>query len=68
MSTNNNSNGGNIGYPALLTPVFIVLKLIDKIDWSWWWVLAPVWIPIAFMIVVRIIEEIIRQNRINRLR
>ncbi len=68
MSTNNNSNGGKIGFPALLTLVFIVLKLIGKIDWSWWWVLAPIWISIAFGILIAIIEEIIRQNRINRLR
>ena len=27
--------------------VFIVLKLTRVISWSWWWVLAPAWIPIA---------------------
>tara|TARA_R100001510_G_C7448186_1_gene74322 strand:+ start:195 stop:407 length:213 start_codon:yes stop_codon:yes gene_type:complete len=25
--------------------VFIVLKLTDQIDWSWWWVLSPIWLP-----------------------
>ncbi len=25
--------------------VFIVLKLTDQIDWSWWWVLSPLWLP-----------------------
>lgn len=28
--------------------VFLVLKLTETIDWSWWWVLAPLWIPWAF--------------------
>ena len=25
--------------------VFILLKLTDQIDWSWWWVLSPIWLP-----------------------
>ena len=28
---------------ALLTIVFITLKLTGYINWSWWWVLAPIW-------------------------
>ena len=35
---------GGIGFVGLLTIVFIVLKLTNYIDWSWWWVLSPVWI------------------------
>ena len=31
----------------MLTIVFITLKLLGKIDWSWWWVVAPLWLPIA---------------------
>lgn len=46
MSNNNNSSGG-IGFLGLLTIVFIVLKLCDKITWSWWWVLCPLWGPVA---------------------
>ena len=32
--------------------MFIGLKLTDSIDWAWWWVLAPVWIPIALAAVI----------------
>jgi len=32
---------GGIGFFGLLTIVFIVLKLLDKINWSWFWVLSP---------------------------
>lgn len=31
----------------LLALLFIGLKLTNHIDWSWWWVLAPAWIPIG---------------------
>lgn len=36
----------------LLTCLFIGLKLTDTIDWSWWWVLAPAWAPLAFAALV----------------
>ena len=47
-----------IGFTGILTIVFIVLKLLGKISWSWVWVLAPLWISFAFgllMFVVLII-------------
>lgn len=46
----NNSNSG-IGFVGLLTIVFIVLKLIGIISWSWLWVLSPLWISILLCIV-----------------
>lgn len=30
--------------PVLLFLVFLVLKLTGEIDWSWWWITAPLWI------------------------
>lgn len=38
---------GGIGILGVLGIVFIVLKLVGVIDWSWWWVLAPFWGPLA---------------------
>ena len=38
-------------FPALLTIAFIVLKLCNVIAWSWWWVLAPLWIPTAIVML-----------------
>lgn len=53
---NNNSSGsGGIGFAGLLTIVFIVLKLLGKIDWSWWWVLSPIWISILLVVVAVVI-------------
>ena len=41
----NRSNGLGIG--MVLFIVFLVLKLTGTIDWSWWWVTSPLWIPLA---------------------
>lgn len=48
---NTNSSSGGIGFFGLLTIVFIVLKLTNVINWSWLWVLAPIWMPIALLIL-----------------
>lgn len=42
----------SIGVCDILLVVFIVLKLIGVIDWSWCWVLAPLWIPILLALVI----------------
>ena len=34
----------------VLLLVFIVLKLCGVINWSWWWVLSPIWIPLALFV------------------
>lgn len=44
MSNTSSSSSAGIGFPGLLTVAFIVLKLTGHIDWSWWWVLSPIWI------------------------
>ena len=54
MSTENSSQSGGIGFVGLLTIVFITLKLCHVIDWSWWWVVAPLWIGLAIFIVALI--------------
>lgn len=33
-----------IGFVGLLTIVFVVLKALGYITWSWWWVFSPLWI------------------------
>lgn len=43
-------NRGGIGFFGGLTIVFIVLKLMGEIDWSWAWVLSPIWVPIVLLI------------------
>lgn len=43
-----NSSGG-IGISTVLFLIFLVLKFIGTISWSWWWVFAPLWIPFALI-------------------
>lgn len=43
--------GGSLGTTLLLI-AFIVLKLTNVISWSWWWVLSPLWIPVALTIII----------------
>ena len=47
----NKDRGSGISFAGVLAIVFIVLKLTGYISWSWWWVLAPIWIPAAIAVV-----------------
>jgi len=49
----NTSSG--IGLSGILFIVFLVLKLTGNINWSWWWVTSPIWIPVLVAISVVII-------------
>lgn len=51
---------------SLLSVAFIVLKLCNVIDWSWWWVLAPIWIPIALVVILLILKFIVEDAQIRR--
>lgn len=51
MSNNSNSSNG-IGFGTVLFLVFLVLKLTKVIDWSWWWVTAPLWVPVFLILVL----------------
>ena len=44
-------NNGGLTFSGLLQVAFIVLKLCNVINWSWWWVLSPLWISIILLIV-----------------
>lgn len=56
MKNRNNESRDGIGFIGLLTIVFITLKLVGVIDWSWWWVLSPVWISfIGLLLLVAIL-------------
>lgn len=46
----------------LLTLVFIVLKLLGKINWSWWWVLSPMWLSLGAAIIIAIILFVHEKN------
>ncbi len=43
---------GGIGFVGLLTIVFVTLKLCKVINWSWIWVLSPIWISLIIYVVI----------------
>lgn len=49
------SSGSGIGFLGALAILFIALKLLNQITWSWWWVLSPIWIPFAIILVVLLV-------------
>ena len=51
-SNSNSSASGGIGVAGLLGVAFVILKLVHEIAWSWWWVLAPFWIPAAITVLI----------------
>ena len=50
MSKSSGSSGVDLG--TILFIVFLVLKLTNFIDWSWWWVTAPLWIPFSILLLL----------------
>lgn len=48
-NTSSTSSGG-IGVCGLLFVAFVVLKLTHIIAWSWWWVTAPLWMPVLIVL------------------
>ena len=52
IQINNNTNSGGIGFFGVLAILFIGLKLTGFIDWSWWWVLAPIWGPMLVLLFI----------------
>lgn len=60
MENNGNKAGGGIGLSGALLILFIALKLCGVIHWSWLWVLAPLWIPLAVVIIGVILLLLLR--------
>lgn len=64
LSTGNNGNNNNSGitFFGLLAVAFIVLKLTGTIQWSWWAVLAPLWVPAVVIVVIAVVIVLIRNR------
>lgn len=60
------SSSGGLSLGMVIFIVFLILKLTNNIDWSWWWVTSPLWIPfLAFFVIffIGIVFGIIFFNR-----
>ena len=64
MKENNEKNAsGGIGFVGLLTITFIILKLLKVINWSWLWVLSPVWISFGLGFIFILFALVIAGGR-----
>ena len=54
MSRKDSNQAVTTSFPiaSILAIVFVVLKLTNNVDWSWWWVLSPLWIPLAIIAIL----------------
>jgi len=63
----NNSSGGGLSIASVLTLIFVVLKLVGVISWSWWWVLSPLWLLfglfIAIIVIVAVVSAIFMKTK-----
>ena len=59
MSRDTRNASGGLGLGTVLFLIFLVLKLCDVIDWSWWWVTAPLWIPFALFVSICLVVFLI---------
>lgn len=53
------NTSGAVGFLGLLTILFIGLKLTGYVNWSWWWILVPLWGPLVLLLIIIIVLVII---------
>ena len=56
---NNKNSNNSIGLGTILFLIFMVLKLTNHVDWSWWWITSPLWIQLTCLLILILIEHII---------
>ncbi len=73
MADSSSSSSAGIGFTGLLTVAFVVLKLCHVINWSWWWVLSPIWISVLITLAVlavvatyAVVAELKGKKRLDR--
>jgi len=57
MMMNTKNDGSSL--TGVLLVMFIVLKLTHTINWSWWWVLSPLWMPIAMVAALTLLTALV---------
>lgn len=57
------SSNSGVSFMGMLTILFIALKLTNYIDWSWWWVLSPMWLPVSVLLIAAGLLSVIKYVR-----
>ena len=55
-------SGYRLGLSDVFLAIFVILKLCSVIDWSWWWVMAPLWLPLSLLAIITLIEAYIKNR------
>lgn len=56
------SDGTTSFFISIMTALFVGLKLTGHIDWSWWWVLSPLWVPVALVLLLFLVLLVIGER------
>ena len=56
-----------MGFTELLTIIFIVLKVMDKIDWSWWLVLLPEIVAVVLYLSLAVIAAVMHTKAARKI-
>jgi hypothetical protein len=64
MAEKNSSNG--VGLGTVLFLIFLILKLTNTIDWSWWWVTSPLWIPAGILLIIFVLLGILTYKKLKK--
>jgi hypothetical protein len=57
---NNSTSSGGVGFFGLMFLILMTLKLTNYIDWSWWWITAPLWGGFVIILIVILIIVFIK--------
>lgn len=60
------SSSAGVGFTGLLQLVFITLKLCGVINWPWKYVLIPLWIDIAVVVVILLVVMILAIRKVDK--
>lgn len=62
MSTENKTPSRGVGFTSILTLMLIAFKIIGFIDWSWWWVVSPLFIGFVLEVTLKVVLKMLEER------
>lgn len=53
------SMGSGLTFGSVLFFIFLILKLCGVIEWSWWWVTAPLWVGFGLTLLLIVVLALV---------
>lgn len=57
-----------LSFSLILFLIFLVLKLTEEINWSWWWVTSPVWVPLLLGLIIVFLVSFVKEYKADKWR